>query len=113
MLQLRPFLIVREARTHVPGFEPCIASTQAAVGPYLTGRTFVTVIRSGPIGSELEDLPSFFHCAGAEIVARDWEGGAEVHLTIGSNGEPTVATGAFDEGMVGLNRILSDAAIHR
>ena len=78
MLQLRPLFEVGEARTHIPGFEPCIASAQAAVGLYLTGRAFVAIIRLGFIDSALEEFPSFFHRAGTEIIARDRKGGAEV-----------------------------------
>lgn len=48
-----------------------------------------------------ENLPAFFHRAGAEIVARERECGAEVHLAIGSDGKATLAAGAFDEGLVG------------
>ena len=101
MLQLRPLFEVGEARTHIPGFEPCIASAQAAVGLYLTGRAFVVIIRLGFIDSALEEFPSFFHRAVPEIVPRYGKGGAEVHLSIGSNGEPAVAAGAVDEGLVG------------
>ena len=100
MLQLCPFFEMREAGTQVPGFEPGIAPALAAVGPHLAGRTFVPVARLRLVDGLFENLPAFFHGAGAEIIARDREGGAEIHLAIGSNGKSALTAGTFDEGLV-------------
>jgi hypothetical protein len=88
---------VREARTHIPGFKPGITSTLAAVRTRLTGRTFVPVGGVRLVDGLLEDLPSFLHRPAPEVIAGDWEGSAEVHLAIGSNGKLTLAARAFDE----------------
>ena len=100
ILQLRPLLIVREARTHVPGVKPRIAPTLAAVRPHLTARAFVSVARVRLVDGVLEHVPAFFHRAGTEIIARDREGGAKVHFAIRSNRKSTLAAGTFDEGLV-------------
>ena len=100
ILQLRPLFEVRQARTHVPGFKPRIAPTLAAVRSHLTGRTFVPVAWVRLVDGVLEQVPAFFHRAGAEIIARDREGGAEVHFAIGSDCKSTLAAGAFDKGLV-------------
>ena len=100
MLQFSPFLEVREAGTQVSGFEPGIAPALVAVGPRLASWTFVSVARLRLIDSLLEKLPAFFHGAGAEVIARDREGGAEVHVAIGSNRKSTLTAGAFDKGLV-------------
>jgi len=101
MLQLRPLLIVREAGTHVPGFKPRIAPSLAAIRPHFTGWTFVLLTRVRLVDGQLEHLPAFFHRAGTEIIARDREGGAEIHLAIGSDRKSTLAAGTFDEGGCG------------
>src|SRR5512140_3337418 len=92
---------MREARTHVPGFKPGIAPSQAAVRPHLTGRTFVPLAWVRLIDRPLEQLPAFFHRTGAEIIARDRKGGAQVHFAIRRNRKSTLAAGAFDEGLIG------------
>ena len=70
----------------------------SGVAPHRSG------IRSDGSGApgrrSLENVPSFFHGAGAEIIARDRKGGAEVHFAIGSDGKSTLAAGAFDERLV-------------
>jgi len=101
ILQLRPLLEVREARTHISRFKPRIAPTKAAVRPYLTGRTFVPVARLRLVDGLLEDLPAFSYRAGAQIIAWNGEGGAEVHFPVGSNRKTTLAAGTFDEGLPG------------
>ncbi len=99
MLQFSPFFEVRKAGTHVSGFEPRVASTQAAVGTHFTGRALVSVARVRLVDGVLENIPAFFHRAGEEIVARDREGGTEVHLAVRSNRKSTLAAGTFDEGL--------------
>ena len=106
MLLFSPIFEMREARTHVSGFKPGVTSAQAAVGTHLTGRTLVSVARMRLVHGALENVPPFFHRAGAEIVARDREGGTEVHFAIRSDGKSTLAAGAFDEGLVARTGIL-------
>ena len=104
MLQFSPLFIVREARTHIPGFKPRIAPTLAAIRPHLTGRTFVPLVRLRLVNGVFKYLPTCFHGTSAEIIARDWEGGAEIHLAIGSDRKSALAAGAFDEMVRSLNR---------
>jgi hypothetical protein len=101
ILQLRPLLKVWEARTHIPGFEPCIAPTLAAVRPHFTSWTFVPAARVRLVDSLLENLPAFFYRSGAEIIAWNGEGGAEIHFAIGSDRKSTLAAGTFNEGLAG------------
>jgi len=108
MLLFSPLFEVREARTHVSGLKPRIAPTLAAVGTHLTGRTFVPVARARLVDGVLENVPAFFHRAGAEIIARDREGGAEVHLAIRSNRKSTLTAGAFDKGLLSTTGLLLD-----
>ena len=100
MLQLCPFFEMRETGTQVPGFEPGIAPALAAVGPHLAGRTFVLVARLCLIDCLLEKLPALFHRAGAEIITREREPRAQIHLAIGSNGKSALTAGTFDERLV-------------
>ena len=104
ILQLRPFLMVWETRTHVPGFKPGIAPALAAVRPHLTGRTFVPVARVRLVDGLLENFPAFFHRAAAEIIAWNREGGAKIHLAVGGDRKSTLAAGAFDEGLLSRTR---------
>lgn len=101
ILQLRPLLKVREARTHISCFKPRIAPAEAAVRPYLTGRTFVPVARVRLVDGLLENFPALFYGASTQIIAWDGESGAEVHFPIGSNYKTALAAGAFDEGLPG------------
>jgi len=99
ILQLRPFLIVREARTHVSSFEPGIAPTLAAVRPHLTGRTFITGAWLSLVDGLLEKLPALLYRSSAEIVAWNRKGRAEIHLAVGSDRKSTLTAGAFDKGL--------------
>src|SRR5437868_1824776 len=100
MLQFSPLFKVWNARTHVAGLKPGIAPTLAAAGPDVAGRTFVTMTGMCLIDRLFQDLPTFFHGAGTKIIAWDWEGGAEVHLAIGSNGKTGLSTRAFNERLL-------------
>jgi hypothetical protein len=60
-LQFSPLFIVREARTHIPGFKPRIVPTLTAIRPHLTSRTFVPLVRLSLINGVFQYLPTRFH----------------------------------------------------
>ena len=100
MLQLCPFFEMRETGAQIPGFEPGIAPALTAMGPHLAGRTFVFMAWLCLVDGLLEKLPALFHRAGAEIITRERESRAQIHLAIGSNGKSVLTAGTFDEGLV-------------
>ena len=104
MLQFSPLLEMRQAGTHIAGFKPGVAPSLAAVGTDVTGWTFVTIAGMRLIDRLFENFPTVFHRAGAKIITRDREGGAEVHFTVGSNGKAGLPAYAFDEGLLSRTR---------
>ena len=100
MLQFSPFFEVRKADAHVAGFEPRITTSLTAVGADIAGRTFILLAWTCFVNGPLERFPSFFNCAGSQIIPRNWKGRAEVHLPIRSNREAVLAAGAFNKTSV-------------